>query len=157
MSPCRPALALAALLLATAPVEPARPPPAAGRDDDALGALGAHGFISPPSDPDAGPGLSPGEAAWAWTAAGRCPYYCTCLRLGGLRRANCADRRLGSVDLGLPADTEAADLDFNVITVLDDGCFQVALPPYGLPGPRLLVEVGWSHPCLVALVYRSRA
>ncbi|XP_034252685.1 uncharacterized protein LOC117652131 [Thrips palmi] len=70
-----------------------------------------------------GPG-GHGGPHWRWTGAGACPYFCTCFKHGHLRRVECAHKGLGGVDVGLPRDTEAADLSHNLISSLEDGCFQ---------------------------------
>lgn len=91
--------------------------------------------------PGGGPGG--GSDGWFWTPPGSCPHYCTCYSWSGLRRADCVDRRLASVDLALPTDVEVADLSCNIIPTLEDGCFQVG-------GARLGQASGlrpvWSGP-----------
>lgn len=72
----------------------------------------------------AGDAAADRDPHWRWTGSGACPHFCTCFKRHHLRRVECANRRLSGVDVGLPADTEVADLSHNLIATLEDGCFQ---------------------------------
>lgn len=60
-------------------------------------------------------------------AVRQCPNYCKCDIFQQLERAVCQDRKLISIDLGIPSQMEILDVSQNHIDKLEDKIFLVSI------------------------------